>query len=105
MDRDNPKLLGKASGIVILPIVGMMGGLLLGAIVASIQRADEITSLHSVLRWGVTGFFLGLALVVLSSLSLRRKGIVSLRRLMILVVIAGLLSWYFTQILFGVIGS
>jgi hypothetical protein len=57
-----------------------------------------------VLRWGVTGFFVGLALVVVVSLGLRRKDVVSVRRLMVLVVIVGLLVWFFARILFGVLG-
>ncbi len=56
------------------------------------------------LRLGVTGFFLGLSLIVLISFSVRGKDIVSLRRLMVLVALAGFFSWYFARILFEVIG-
>jgi hypothetical protein len=91
--------------MVLFPVAGMLGGLILGRIRTSMQPAtDQIAGLHLVLRWGVTGFFLGLALVVLLSLGLGRKDVVSLRRLMVLVAIAGLLTWYFAKILFGVIG-
>src|SRR5262249_7867062 len=110
MDRENPVFLSTASAMAIWPIIGMLGGLLLGSIRASLQRADEFASLSSTIRWGVTGFFLGLALIVLLSFSLKQSDITSsrnftsLRRLMVIVVVAALLSWYFTKILFGVIG-
>jgi hypothetical protein len=104
MERDNPRLVERASALVVLPIVGLLGGLGLGAIAASITGAGEITSLVLTIRWGVTGFFLGLALVVVLSASLRRKDLVSIRGLIVLVVIAGVLSWFFTRILFGVLG-
>jgi hypothetical protein len=108
VDRDNPQLTRAASALVLWPIVGMVGGLVLGAIRASLgSRWDEIAGLLITIRWGVTGFFLGLALIVLLALGLRRptgKDLVSIRRLMVLVAIAGLLSWYFARVLFALIG-
>jgi hypothetical protein len=104
MERDNPRLAGTASALIILPILGLLGGLALGAIGVIIGGLDEITGLMFTIRWGVTGFFLGLALVVVLSVSLRRKNWFSIRGLMVLVAIAGLLSWYFARILFGVLG-
>ena len=105
MDQAKSKLGRVASGMILFPIAGMLGGLLLGATLVSFQRGpDELAALYLVLRWGVTGFFLGLALVVLWSLDLKRTDVVSIRRLMVLVVIAGILAWYFARILFGVMG-
>ena len=77
---------------------------ILGAIGASLGGGGEFAGLVFTIRWGVTGFFLGLALVVLLSVSLRRKDLVSIRGMMVLVAIAGVLSWFFARILFGVIG-
>ena len=104
MERDNPWLVGRASALVILPILGLLGGLVLGAIGSSIGGLDEITGLMFTIRWGVTGFFLGLALVVVLSVSLRRKDLFSIRGLMVLVAILAVLSWFFARILFGVLG-
>jgi hypothetical protein len=104
MERDNPRLVGTASALIILPIVGLLGGLALGAIGASLGGRSEFAGLVFTIRWGVTGFFLGLALVVLLSVSLRRKDLVSIRGMMVLVAIAAVLSWFFARILFGVIG-
>jgi hypothetical protein len=104
MERENPRFVERASALVVLPILGLLGGLGLGAIAASIAGVGEITGLVLTIRWGVTGFFLGLALVVVLSVSLRRKDLVSIRGLMVLVVLASVLSWFFTRILFGVLG-
>jgi hypothetical protein len=104
MERDHPNLVRTASAMAIWPILGLLGGLVLGSVKASLQRAFELDGLVMTIRWGVTGFFLGLAVVLLLSLSLRRKDLISLRRLMALVAIAALLSWYFAKVLFGVIG-
>ncbi len=55
-------------------------------------------------KWGVTGFFGGLALVLLLALQLRREDVISIRRLMALVVVAALIAWFFSRVLFGLIG-
>ncbi len=106
MERDNPRLVerARASALVILPIIGLLGGLVLGAIGVSLAGGDELASLRVTIRWGVTGFFLGLALVVVLSVSLRRKDLVSIRGLLVLVAIAGVLSWFFARVLFAVLG-
>ena len=56
------------------------------------------------IKWGVTGFFGGLALVLLLALQLRREDVISIRRLMALVVVAALIAWFFSRVLFGLIG-
>ena len=55
-------------------------------------------------KWGVTGFFAGLAFVVLLTFASRSQGLVSMRKLMVLVAAAGLLAWFFARVLFGAIG-
>src|SRR5262245_32779507 len=93
LDDDKPKLVRTASALILFPIIGLLGGLILSAIWTSYRRGrDEFADLYLVLRWGVTGFFVGLALVVVLSLGLKGKDVVSLRRLMVLAVIAGLLA-------------
>jgi hypothetical protein len=104
MERDNPRLVGTASALIILPILGLLGGLVLGAIGVSIGGLDEITGLVFTIRWGVTGFFLGLGLVVVLSVSLRRKDLFSVRGLMVLVAVMAVVSWFFARILFAVLG-
>jgi hypothetical protein len=50
------------------------------------------------------GFFASLALAVLMAFTSRRQDQVSMRKLMALVVVAGVLTWFFARILSEVIG-
>jgi hypothetical protein len=104
MNQQATKLARNASTTVIFPIAGMLGGLFVGGLRASGRGLDELAQIARVVKWGATGFFAGLAFVVLLSFSSRQQSIVSIRRLMVLVVVAGLLAWFFARILFGVIG-
>ena len=88
-----------------LPITGLLGGLLLGTLRARSWPPDQVARIACVVKWAVTGFFGGLAFVVLLARSPlgtnrwpRREG------LMVLVVIAGVLAWFFARVLFGLIG-
>jgi hypothetical protein len=104
MNQQATKLARNASTAVIYPIAGMMVGLIVGGLRAMGRGPDEFAQLACVVKWGVTGFFAGLAFVVLLTFSSRGQGIVSMRRLMVLVVVAGFLAWFFARILFGAIG-
>ncbi len=104
MDQPATKLARSASAAILFPITGLLGGFFVGALRASTKGPDEIARLGCVLRWGISGFFLGLFLIVLLSLNLRGKSIVSVRGSMAFVAIAGLLLWYITRVLFGVMG-
>jgi hypothetical protein len=58
-----------------------------------------------VVKWGVTGFFAGLALVVLLVFASWRQNLISVRKLMVLVVVAGVLTWFFARVLSTVLGD
>jgi hypothetical protein len=105
MDRTDLKLgvRRSASAAVIVPIAGLLGGLFVGALRARSQGPDELAKIACVIKWGITGFFAGLALVLLLALSLRRQDVVSIRRLMALVIIADLIAWFFARIVSGAI--
>jgi hypothetical protein len=106
MERHQTKLMESrnASAAVILPIAGMLGGLFIGGLRAYGGGLDAFAQISRVVKWGVTGFFAGLVLVVLLAVQVRRGDSVSIRRLMVLIAVAGLLTWFFSRILFGVIG-
>lgn len=93
-----------ASAAVIWPIAGMVGGLAVGAVRARMRGLIELAELACVIKWGVTGFFAGLAFVLLLALRLRRGDAISTRWLMALVAIAGTLAWFFARVLFDAIG-
>ena len=100
------KLTGRRSAAtaVIVPIAGMLGGMFVGVFRARGLGLDEFAQIARVVKWGITGFFAGLALVVLLALQLRREDVVSTRRLMALIALAALIAWFFAHVLFGAIG-
>ncbi len=99
------ELMRSASAAVVVPIAGMLGGLIIGGYRASGAGLDEISQLARVIKWVVTGFFTGLGLVVLLAIQLRRRDLISIRRLMILVAIAAIVGWFFARVLFNAIGQ
>lgn len=94
-----------ASAVVLVPIAGLIGGLILGGIRASSVGLADLDLLGRVIKWGVTGFFAGLGLVLLLAVQFRLRDVISVRRLMVLVVVAALVAWYVSRVLFGVIGQ
>ena len=93
-----------ASVAVIAPIAGMLGGLLAGVVRARTRGLVDLEFLACVLKWGVTGFFVAMALVLLLALQFRREDAISIRRLIALVAIAGVVAWFFSRVLFDAIG-
>jgi hypothetical protein len=104
MDQPATKLARNASIAVLYPIGGLLAGLFVGALRATIKGPNPIDQLVCVLRWGISGFFLGLFLIVIAALNLRTARRISIRGLMAFILIAALLSWYITRVLFGVLG-
>ena len=99
-----PGVSRNASAAVIAPVLGMMGGLLVGGVRAWSRGLVDLELLTCVLKWGVTGFFAGLGLVLLMALQFRRTDVISIRRLMVLVAVAGIVAWFFARVFFGAIG-
>lgn len=93
-----------ASRAVIWPIAGLLGGLLVGVIRARIRGFVELDLLACAIRWTVTGFFTGLGSVLLLALPIRRRGAISIRRIMAVVAVAGIVAWFFARVLFDAIG-
>jgi hypothetical protein len=104
VNQEATNLARNASTAVILPIAGLLGGLFVGGMRARGLSPDPFAQIGCVVKWGVTGFFAGLALVVLLAFSFRPGQMVSMQRLMVLVVVAGVLAWFFARVLFGAIG-
>jgi hypothetical protein len=106
MDQQGIKLgmMRSASAAVIVPIAGLLSGLLIGAYRARAFGPDPFAEIACVVKWGITGFFAGLGLIILLAFSLRRQDVVSIRRLTALVLVAGLVAWFFSRVLFGAIG-
>jgi hypothetical protein len=99
-----PEVSRNASAAVIVPIAGMLGGLLAGVIRARVLGLRDLELLSCVIKWGATGFFAGLALVLLLALPYRRGAALTIRRLMVLVAVAGIIAWFFARVFFDAIG-
>jgi hypothetical protein len=99
-----PGIRRNASAAVIVPIAAMLAGLFLGMARASGLGPDPLIRLACVIRWVATGFFAGLALILLMVLHLRRRDAISIRRLMLLIAIAAVIAWFFARVLFTAIG-
>ena len=87
-----------ASTAVIFPIAGLLGGLIIGGLRARGRGPHEFAQIECVVKWGITGFFAGLALVVLMAFASRGQNLISTRKLMVLIVVAGVLAWFFARI-------
>jgi hypothetical protein len=104
MNQRPTRLARDASTAVIVPIAGLLGGLCVGGLRAWGRWPDEFAQIARVVKWGVTGFFAGLALVVLMAFLGRRQTQVSIRHVVALDVVVGVLAWFFARILSGAIG-
>jgi hypothetical protein len=104
MNQQATRLARNASTAVIWPIVGLLGGLFIGGLRARSRGSDPFAQIACVIRWGVTGFFAGLALVVLLVFVAQRQNQVTIRKLMVLVVMIGMLAWFFGRVFFEAIG-
>jgi hypothetical protein len=91
-----------ASWLVIIPITGLIGGLIIGLVAARISTSDELTTLRAVTKLGVAGFCLA-CVSILAAASLRRSAFKSLKGLVGLVAVASVLSWFVIRILFAVL--
>jgi hypothetical protein len=87
---------------VIIPITGMIGGLIIGVVVAKAVTLDELTQLRMVTKYGIAGFFIGCVLIV-ACVCARRSAFISLKGLIGFVAVAGLLAWFVIRILFAVL--
>ncbi len=91
--------------IVLWPIAGLIGGLFVGAIRAKIAYPDVFQALECVVKWGVTGSFAGMLFVVLLVFRGRRGEQLTIGRLMGIVAVSGLVTWFAARVLLGAIGS
>jgi hypothetical protein len=87
---------------VIIPITGLVGGLVVGFVAARIATSDELKILRVVAKSGAAGFLLACVLI-LAGASVRRDAFRSLKGLVGLVAAAGVLIWFLIRILFAVL--
>jgi hypothetical protein len=92
MERGESRLTQSASVLVLFPILGMLGGIILGVIRVWILRGDEIAAVVHIVRGGFIGSVIGVVAAVLVAV-LERRAFTSVRKLMVLVLVVGVVFW------------
>jgi hypothetical protein len=99
MDRQLRHLESDASIKVLLPILGLLGGLGLGILRAWISGATELGAISIVVAGGVIGSAFGMSAVLLCSYRVGNAELRSLRSLAILVLVAAMVLWFVLTLL------
>jgi hypothetical protein len=94
MDEHDSPLEASASFRVLFPVLGMLGGLLAGALRAWLGSGDPVASVGLVIAGGLVGSTLGMAAVLATAYPIRRVDLTSLRGLLILGVISAFVTWF-----------
>jgi hypothetical protein len=105
MDRQAPHLESDASLRVLLPILGLLGGLGLGALRAWLAGAADIGAVALVVSGGIIGSALGMSAVLLCAYRLGQADLRSLKSLAFLVLVAALVLWFAFTMLAPVFAS
>ena len=98
MERIGSRLTQNASTMILYPILGMIGGLLLGALRTRIGRLDSFSSIELVVKWGFLGALFGAVAIVLVPV-LAKKNVSSVRRLLGVIGVAAVLLWFVISLL------
>lgn len=105
MDRQVPHLESDASLRVLLPILGLLGGLGLGVLRAWLAGAADIGAVALVVSGGIIGSALGMSAVLLCACRLGQARLRSLKSLALLVLVAALVLWFSLTMLAPVFDS
>jgi hypothetical protein len=104
VERNESGLGRNAALLVLLPIGGLLGGILFGVIRARIQRGDEFAEIALVVQGAFLGSVLGAATAVAFAV-LERKSLTSLQRMLGFIVVAGVLLWALVTLLRDLVAS
>jgi hypothetical protein len=94
MDPEGSRPEESAPRKVLLPVLGLLGGLLVGGVRAWLWSGDPIRTAGLVIAGGLVGSTLGMAAVLATAYPLRRWNLSSLRGLLILGLIAAVVTWF-----------
>ena len=87
-----------ASAMILFPILGMVGGLLYGALRAGIGRLDDLRSIETVVKCGFLGSVFG-GMIGVAVATWSWKSVTSLKSLLIMVALASVLLWAWITLL------
>jgi hypothetical protein len=104
MEHRESLLTKSASAMILIPILGMVGGLLYGAVRARIGRTDELGTIAMVVKSGFLGSVFG-GLIGVAVATELWKSLTSLKRLLALVAVATVLLWALITLLRGLTAS
>ncbi len=94
MDRHESHLESSASQKVLWPVLGMLGGLLLGGLRAWVGGGDELAATFLVIAGGLIGSVLGMTAILAMSYRFRKTDLNSVKGLMTIVLVAALVLWF-----------
>jgi hypothetical protein len=94
MDEHESPFEASASRKVLLPVAGLLLGLLLGAVRAWVFTSDPLLATRLIIAGGLVGSTFGMAAVLAGAYPLRRTDLSSVRGLLILVLIAAIVTWF-----------
>jgi hypothetical protein len=98
MERSESRLNRNVSAMALFPILGMLGGILLGAIRVKMLSADEIAAVGYLVQGGFIGSALGVAVAVVFA-AVERSTLTSLKKLMGTIVVIAVLLWALVTLL------
>jgi hypothetical protein len=102
MDRPLSNLESDASTRVLLPILGLLGGLGFGILRAWLSGASELRAVAVVVVGGIVGSILGMSAVIATVYRIDKGKIRSLKSLAFLVLVAAVVLWFALTLLSGV---
>jgi len=105
MNRQVPHLESDASLRVLLPILGLLGGLGVGAFRAWLAGPSDIRAVALVVSGGIIGSALGMSAVLLCAYRLGQAKLRSLKSLAFLILVAALVLWFALTMLAAVFAS
>jgi hypothetical protein len=104
MPSSGSRLTRNASALALFPILGMLGGVVLGALRVWIVRTDELVAIGYIVKAGFIGSVVGVLVPVVLA-TLERESLTSVKKLMVLVAVASVVLWVIITLLGGLVAN
>jgi hypothetical protein len=98
MERLGSRLGASAAATVVIPITGLLGGVIVGIAWAAFQRIADFQALWIVVRFALVGSFLGMGAAMIVATGLRNS-LTTIRGLAWLIAIVAVLFLFWSTIL------
>jgi hypothetical protein len=97
MDQSGSCLTANAARKAVIPIVGLLGGLIVGAAWTAMWGASEIDAVRIVVKAGLVGSFLGMAAAIVAA-ARTRTSLTTIRGLLWLIGLAAIVLFLLVSI-------